>query len=308
MIHSLIGCQESRLDKNTLNSVWSGSIEGAFFDTEKFDKYRDIQLPEWETSKKASKDAYYVLGVDVGRLGCTTEAVVCKVTPAPSGPPQKHIVNLYTYDAEHFGEQAVHIKRLFNRYKCKIAVIDANGLGVGLVDWLVVDQDDPDTGEPLGAFGVYNDDDGNYKKFLNNADYPVPNALYLMKANAAINTGLYSYCQAQMGSGKIRFLIDENTAKNKLMSQSQGREMSKSKRAEYLRPYVLTSILEDQLANLTQESEGMNIILKQNNRNIKKDKFSALIYALSWPKMIEERGGRLRRHGDLTKMMLFTKK
>lgn len=69
MIHSLIGCQESRLDKNTLNSVWSGSIEGAFFDTEKFDKYRDIQLPEWETSKKASKDAYYVLGVDVGRLG-----------------------------------------------------------------------------------------------------------------------------------------------------------------------------------------------------------------------------------------------
>lgn len=111
-----------------------------------------------------------------------------------------------------------------------------------------------------------------------------------------------------MGSGKIRFLIDENTAKNKLMSQSQGREMSKSKRAEYLRPYVLTSILEDQMANLTQESEGMNIILKQNNRNIKKDKFSALIYALSWPKMIEERGGRLRRHGDLTKMMLFTKK
>lgn len=112
------------------NSVWSGSIEGAFFDTEKFDKYRDIQLPEWETSKKASKDAYYVLGVDVGRLGCTTEAVVCKVTPAPSGPPQKHIVNLYTYDAEHFGEQAVHIKRLFNRYKCKIAVIDANGLKI----------------------------------------------------------------------------------------------------------------------------------------------------------------------------------
>ena len=51
------------------NSIWSGSIEGAFFDTEKFDKYRDIQLPEWEANNKSSRNAYYLLGVDVGRLG-----------------------------------------------------------------------------------------------------------------------------------------------------------------------------------------------------------------------------------------------
>ena len=109
-----------------------------------------------------------------------------------------------------------------------------------------------------------------------------------------------------MGSGKIRFLIDENTAKNKLMSQAQSKRMGKAKRAEYLRPYVLTSILEDQMANLIQENEGMNIILKQNNRTIKKDKFSALIYALSWPKMIEEKGGRKHR-GNIKDLMLFTK-
>ena len=229
-----------------------------------------------------------------------------KVTPAPTGVSQKHIVNLYSYEAEHFGEQSINIKRLFHKYKCRIAVIDANGLGAGLVDWLVVDQDDPDTGEPLGAFGVYNDDDGNYKKFLNNFVYPFPNSIYLMKANATINTELYSYCQTQMGSGKIRFLIDENTAKNKLMSQAQSKRMGKAKRAEYLRPYVLTSILEDQMANLIQENEGMNIILKQNNRTIKKDKFSALIYALSWTKMMEEKGGRKHR-GNIKDLMLFTK-
>ena len=52
-----------------MNSIWSGSIEGAFFDVEKFDKYRDIQLAENEASKKNSDKAYYVLGVDVGRIG-----------------------------------------------------------------------------------------------------------------------------------------------------------------------------------------------------------------------------------------------
>ena len=288
------------------NSRWAGSIEGAFFDLDKFDKYRDIQLAEYEASKRNSDKAYYLLGVDVGRIGCNTEIIVMKVTPAPTGVSQKHVVNLYSYEAEHFGLQSIKIKQLFHQYHCRIAVIDANGLGSGLVDWLIVDQDDPDTGAPLGAFGVYNDEDGLYKKFLNNADYPMPNSIYLMKANANINTELYSYCQTQMGSGKIRFLIDDAQAKNKLQAQSQSKRMSPSKRAEYLRPYVLTSILRDQMGNLIQENEGMNIILKQNNRTIKKDKFSALIYALSWPKMMEERGGRKRR-GDVSKLMLFTR-
>lgn len=178
-------------------------------------------------------------------------------------------------------------------------------VGAGLVDFLVIDQDDPDTGEPLGALGVYNDEEGIYKKFLNSAAYPMPNSLYIMKANAKINSELYAYCQSQMSSGKIHFLIDENTAKNKLMGQSQSKRMSAAKRAEYLQPYVLTSVLKSQMMNLIEENEGMNIILKQNNRTIKKDKFSALIYALSWTKSIEEKGGRKRR-GDLTKLMLFT--
>ena len=49
----------------------------------------------------------------------------------------------------------------------------------------------------------------------------------------------------------------------------------------------------------------MNIILKQNNRTIKKDKFSALIYALSWPKSIEDRGGR-KRARSVRDLMFFS--
>lgn len=182
-------------------------------------------------------------------------------------------------------------------------------VGAGLVDWLVIDQDDPDTGEPLGAMGVYNDDDGKYKKFLRDSSYPLPNCLYMMKANASINTELYSYCQTQLSSGKLRFLIDENTAKSKLMSQAQSKKMSRSRRAKYLQPYVLTSILEDQMANLVQahDNDSMNIVLRQNNRTIKKDKFSALIYALSWPKMLEDTGAG-RKRLDVSKLMLFSKK
>lgn len=286
-------------------SHWAGSVDGAFFDPEKFDKYRDIQLAESEYSKKIGEGGYYVLGVDVGRIGCTTEVVVCKVSPAPSGVPRKNIVNIYSFEEEHFGHQAIQIKRLFKKYKCRVAVIDANGLGIGLVDFLVTDHQDPDTGEELGNFGVYNDDDGKYKKFQN--ENTIPNAMYLMKANSAINTECYAYCQSQLSSGKIHFLIDENVAKNKLASQSQSQRMTQSQRADYMRPYVMTSILRDQMMNLIEENEGVNIILKQATRTIKKDKFSALIYALYWCKLQED-SKKKRKSVDLSHMMLFTKR
>ena len=51
------------------NSIWAGSVEGAFFDPERFDKCRDIQLAENEASKRTSDKGYYLLGVDVGRVG-----------------------------------------------------------------------------------------------------------------------------------------------------------------------------------------------------------------------------------------------
>jgi hypothetical protein len=60
------------------------------------------------------------------------------------------------------------------------------------------------------------------------------NALYLIKANAPINTEAHSYVQTQMFSGKIKFLIDENTAKNKLMTTKAGQEMDAVKRNERL--------------------------------------------------------------------------
>ena len=37
----------------------------------------------------------------------------------------------------HFEEQAVEIKVLYNKYKPVQVAIDANGIGAGLVDYLV---------------------------------------------------------------------------------------------------------------------------------------------------------------------------
>ena len=284
-------------------SEWSGDAENAFFSAEKFDKHRVLLQPEYEYSGRSTKSAFYVLGIDVGRKGCTSEVCVFKVTPQAQGASLKTLVNLYTWDEEHFEAQAINIKKLFYKYKARQVVIDANGLGIGLVDFMVKDQIDPETGELLPNFGVSNDEENFYKQFRT-ADTEI-DAMYLIKANAPINTEAHSYVQTQLSSGKIKFLIDENQAKVKLMSTKMGQQMDNDKRADYLKPFTLTTILRAQMLNLVEENEGVNIILKQSSRSIKKDKFSAFEYGLYYIKQEEDKKKR-RKKRNIADMMFYT--
>ena len=118
---------ESSFDRE-YESIWSGDAENAYFSGENFDKYRVLKQAEQEYSNRSNKNAYYILGVDVGRKGCTTEIAVIKVTPQVQGSSLKSLVNIYTEVAEHFELQAIKIKKVFYKFQAKSAVIDANGL------------------------------------------------------------------------------------------------------------------------------------------------------------------------------------
>ncbi len=286
-------------------SAWCGEIENAFFSIDKLNKYRVLNLAEKKYNEKLQGKDYYVMGVDVGRRGCTTEVVIIKATWARSGAMIKQVVNLYTYEAEHFGMQAIQLKRIFKRYKCKCCVVDGNGLGAGLVDFLIMDQIDPETGETLHNWGVVNDPDGAYKRFQ--TDDTVHNAMYVMKANQTLNSEMYGYVQSQLMSGKLRFLIDEMEAKSKLMDMKQSAKMTALQKDAYLRPYLYTSVLFEQMMNLVLNQDGALLVLKQASSKIKKDKFSALIYGLYYCKMEEDRDKKHRDGRGLGKMMLFTK-
>lgn len=285
-------------------SIWSGDAENAFYSSQKFDKYRVLKQPQSEYSGRSSKNAYYVLGVDVGRIGCTTEIMVFKVTPQPQGSSLKSLVNLFTFDAQHFEQQAINIKKIYYRYKARKVAIDTNGLGIGLLDFMVKAQETND-GQYLPPFGIENDDQGVYKNYFRGINDLEKDAIFQIKANAPINTQAYSFAQTQMSSGKIRFLIDQAEAKTKLLETKNGQGMSSDQRNDYLRPFVLTTVLRQQMLNLVQDNQGVNIILKQSSRGIKKDKFSAFIYGLYYIKQEDQKRQR-RRVRDFSKMCLFT--
>lgn len=288
-------------------SVWSGDAENAYFSNDTFEKYRILLQPEHEYSGRSSKNAYYVVAVDVGRKGCNSEAAIIKVTPQPQGDSIKSLVNIESFAAEHFEMQAVHIKKLYYKYKARTVVIDANGLGIGLVDFMVKSQIDPETNDTFPPFGVeggtYDEAGQEYKKFR--TEDTERDAMFLVKANAPINTDAHAYVQTQMSSGRIKFLIDEQTAKTKLMGTKIGQNMTPDERNEYLMPFQQTSILKDQMLNLVEDNEGVNVILKQNNKTIPKDKFSAFEYGMYYIKLEEDRRKR-RKTFNISDLLFFS--
>ena len=285
-------------------SKWSGTAENAFFNGEVFDKHRVLRQPEYEYSGRSSVGSYYILSVDVGRKGCDSVICVWKVTPQSMGPAIKSLVNIYTLSDAHFEDQAKKLKRLYYKYKARRMVIDANGLGVGLIDYMVKPQNDVETGEHYPDFGVYggtqDDAQEEYKKYHTNETEE--DAMYLLKANAPINTEAHANAQTQLNAGKVKFLIDERIAKAKLLDTAAGKKMSPEKRAEYLKPFNLTSILKEELLNLREENEGINIILKQVNKGIRKDKFSSFEYGLYYIKL-EEDSKKKKKKFKITDMM-----
>lgn len=283
-------------------SEWSGTVEDAFFNAEQFDHNRILRQPEYEFSGRSTKNSYYILACDVGRRQCDTVICVFKVNPQPTGATIITMPNIFTMTDAHFEDQAIKLKKLFFKYKAKTIVIDGNGLGIGLVDYMVKQQTDPDTGDLLPDFGVENDDEGEYKKYR--STICEENALYIIKANAPINTEAHATARSELASGHVKFLIDERVAKVKLMGTKRGQEMKPEERAEYLKPFTLTSILKEEMMNLREENEGVNIILKQANKGIRKDKFSAFEYGLYYIKQEEDKR-RKKKKRRISEMLLF---
>lgn len=266
-------------------SYWSVGSENAYYPAEIFDRYRSLQEPVFEREENIGKNVGYVMAIDVGRFKDQSEVAIWKYIPQMGTTSTKHLVNIVSFDQMHFGEQAIEIKLLYNKYRPERVIIDGAGVGAGLIDELIQSQIDVRTNQFLPPWGVYNDDKGYYKQFKT-AD-TIPNLLYIIKANAPFNTEMYANLQAQLTTGKLRFLIDERQAKLKIEASraKKFKDMTQDDKAAWIVPFTQTSLLKDQMVNLEQKNDGINIILDRTNKNIKKDKVSAMGYGLWYIKV-----------------------
>ena len=268
-------------------SLWTGSNSDSWFKASRLIKIRKLLNAERKAKSSSNPKMFYIASVDVARTGNNdTSVMIIKVLPSQDGWTKK-VVYTENLTKMSFPEQAARIKELNELFNPRDIVIDANTIGTGLLDQLVIPSIGP-KGQQYGALYVSNDPD----------TYPHPRGveakIYNIKANAALNNEIYSNFYIQMNSGNVLLLANERIAREKLLSTKKGQRMNLYQREKFLLPYIMTSRLIDEINNLKLRPTGAanQLAVEQISRRINKDRVSALAYGLYRIKEYEDKETR----------------
>ena len=280
---------------------FTGSVQDAWFDYDRLTKYRRLINPELSQKIKAGEDVFYFLSVDVGRFRCQTVVTVFKVYRHQDRFDYR-LVNIVVIGAgqttHHFDEQALEIKKMIQAYEPKEILIDTNGVGAGLMDFMVKPTFAEDAIYP--AYCAFNDD--NYSKKLYPDAIPI---VYSMKSNATLDGKIHANCYTMVNSGRVIFLAREQEIKNRLLATKVGQKMKLEKRMRRIYPHEMTTRLFEEMSNLKMKQTGsLDVKLEQINTHMGKDKFSSLEYGLWRLREIEEQYYKKKRRKSKGKRTL----
>jgi hypothetical protein len=275
-------------------SVWTGSSENSLVQLKDLERCRVLTNAEFNAVKGDHK---YIISVDVARSEkkntATTAIAVFKLIPRGNGTYFKHLVHLHTYKGNmHFEDQSIYIKELVEKYNASMVCIDGNGLGRGLVDYLVKEDKYP-------SYSVVNDD--SYDK------YKLPNSLPLI-FNIMSNTkqtnasDMHNNFMTVISNHGLKLLVSESVIKEKT------KEKDFEKLGEMLVPHVETSLFVDEVMNLTFEAQGNKTKVNRVSKQMEKDRYSAVSYGLYYIYLEEKKNQERKRETFDAKGFIAIKK
>ena len=268
-------------------SVWSGGSEDSYYSYELISQCRKLVRPEFKPEVNF-KDGFYVMAVDVARFeGDQTVALIFKVYT--TGERYKiHLVNIKLMNSTHFKDQAIYIKQMDNLFDFKAIVMDINGNGAGLADYLIDEQNE--NGEYYQPYGFL-----NKNKYSNTEKRFSVKKLYGIEANRQFNSECFTNAHLILSLKRVSLLINERQARRYFGKYKSWNKLNPVKQANKLIPYAQTTKLQDQLSNLKANLDNnSSIVLTMIKKSTRKDLVSAFIYGLYYINEVEEEEKRSR--------------
>ena len=261
-------------------SVWTGGSEDSYYSYTQISKCRTLVRPEFK--RQEGFKGFYVCAVDVARFeGDQTVAMIFKVYT--EGERYKiHLVNIKILNGTHFKDQSAMIKQLDLDYNFKAIVLDINGNGAGLADYLIDEQEHN---------GVYYEPYGflNKTKYSNTEKRNNRRKLFGIEANRALNSEIYTNAHIILSLKRVSLLLNERQARRYFSQYKTWNKLNPVRQANKLIPYAQTTKLQDQLANLKANLDtNSTIVLQRINSHTRKDLVSAFVYGLYYINLVEE--------------------
>lgn len=263
------------------NSRWSGEIKGAAISISAIQRTRTVKRADYKARVAedfGNGDSFYVVGADMAKDGSANTAIsVIRVVPAASSF-RYIVVNGYTASSSDYEVVSAELKKTVIKYNARLLVIDANGIGAAIRDWLNKPGTDPKTGEALPGFGIINPPKSSSKDVIK---YRQNNLVYEIKANGSSASDINSFFFSRIKSGAFKMLVSNRQALDTFSQSPNWMAMDLRKQQTSLRPYQFCDKLEQELGNLDLRDTGDSMMkVIRRNDSIEKDLFSSVSYAM----------------------------
>lgn len=137
----------------------------------------------------------------------------------------------------------------------------------------MADRYDPVYGEVYPALNVANNEDLAERCKVKNA----PKVIYAIKASSKLNSDMALTLRAGFQNGYINLPIPETNIEEKLSKIRGYGKLGENTQAKMLLPYAQTTLLINELINLTHEMSNGLVKVKERS-GMRKDRYSSLEY------------------------------
>lgn len=288
-----------------------GSSDNALFDYRILDKQRTVgdclfnldyyNITNQKIPEKKNEEIR-ILSLDIALLASKKHDNDASAFILHSGVPTStneyidNILNIDTCEGLTTEELGLETLRRFYQYDCDYLAIDANGVGQSVLDYIMgADRYDPLYNETYGALNVMNNPDLEDRCKVKNA----PKVVYAIKANARSNNDMTLALRAGFQNGYINLLISDTNVEEKLSKIRGYGKLSDVQQARMKMPYVQTTLLINELINLTHDTSNGLIKVKERT-GMRKDRYSSVQYGYA---LLQELSKGLRPKTNTTTLL-----
>lgn len=272
-----------------MECLWFGDLDGSLF------KYDEL------TSRRKIKNAFHplkfyterhpvpplaqteerILSLDVALMASTkkrkndaSSLFINSAIQTDNISYNSHFVYAENFEGLTTDELGIIVMRYYYGYKCTQLVLDTNGVGLGVYDFICKDQYDSETGLTYKALCCCNDPDMAMRCKVKDAHRVV----WSVKATSSFNNECCVLLRNGIQNGNIDLLISDQEAEEVLKESIRGyNNMSISDQVSLKMPYVQTSMGIFELIKLDHEIKNGQIKVKEIS-GMRKDRYSSISY------------------------------
>lgn len=273
-----------------MECLWFGDTDGSLFKFDELTARRRLRkaFPPLSfcndkiTIPKLTATGKRILSIDVALMQSTKKKkndasaiFINDLIQVNDTAYQSNFVYSETFEGLKTDELGMIVMKYFYEYQCTDLVLDTNGIGLGVYDFITKDQICQENGKRYQAMTCINDKDMAERCKVRDANKVV----WSVKANANFNNEICVLLRNGIQNGKINFLIPEQDADSSLKETYKGYfKMSPTEQAKLKMSYIQTTFAVYELIKLDHEVKNGNIKVKEVE-GMRKDRYSSIAYS-----------------------------